>query len=98
MAGAIGSIRRECLDHMIVWSEAHLRRILKEWARRLPQHHRPLLLEAVWPHDDRLHHLFDLKRVFGTEVADIERGRRHPGIKNMPLHVDEPETGGIKAF
>src|SRR6476646_4049909 len=28
---AIGSIRRECLDHMIVWSEAHLRRILKEY-------------------------------------------------------------------
>ncbi|MGI8724702.1 MAG: integrase core domain-containing protein [Methyloceanibacter sp.] len=24
---AIGSIRRECLDHMIVWSEAHLRRV-----------------------------------------------------------------------
>ena len=29
---AIGSIRRECLDHMIVWSEAHLRRVLKEYA------------------------------------------------------------------
>ena len=28
---AIGSIRRECLDHMIVWSEAHLRRVLKEY-------------------------------------------------------------------
>jgi hypothetical protein len=28
---AIGSIRRECLDHVIVWGEAHLRRILKEY-------------------------------------------------------------------
>jgi len=28
---AIGSIRRECLDHMIVWSEAHLQRVLKEY-------------------------------------------------------------------
>ena len=27
---AIGSIRRECLDHMMVWSEAHLQRVLKE--------------------------------------------------------------------
>ena len=27
----IGSIRRECLDHVIVWSEAHLRRILLEY-------------------------------------------------------------------
>jgi transposase InsO family protein len=29
----IGSIRRECLDHVIVLSEAHLRRILKSHAR-----------------------------------------------------------------
>jgi transposase InsO family protein len=29
----IGSIRRECLDHIIVLSEAHLRRILRSYAR-----------------------------------------------------------------
>ena len=28
----IGSIRRECVDHMIVLGEAHLRRILKSYA------------------------------------------------------------------
>ena len=28
----IGSIRRECVDHMIVLSEAHLRRILTKYA------------------------------------------------------------------
>ena len=28
----IGSIRRECLDHVIVLSELHLRRILKSYA------------------------------------------------------------------
>ena len=28
----IGSIRRECLDHMIVFGEAHLRRILGRYA------------------------------------------------------------------
>jgi transposase InsO family protein len=28
----IGSIRRECLDHIIVFSDAHLRRILKSYA------------------------------------------------------------------
>lgn len=27
----IGSIRRECLDHMVVFGEAHLRRILKAY-------------------------------------------------------------------
>jgi len=30
--GLIGSIRRECLDHVIVLGEAHLRRILKSYA------------------------------------------------------------------
>jgi transposase InsO family protein len=28
----IGTIRRECLDHMIVFGEAHLRRILRKYA------------------------------------------------------------------
>ena len=27
----IGSIRRECLDHLIVWNEEHLRRVLSEY-------------------------------------------------------------------
>ncbi len=27
----IGSIRRECLDHVIIWSEVHLRRVLREY-------------------------------------------------------------------
>jgi putative transposase len=29
----IGSIRRECLDHAIIFNEKHLRRILKEYIR-----------------------------------------------------------------
>ena len=28
----IGSIRRECVDHMVVFGEAHLRRILTKYA------------------------------------------------------------------
>ena len=28
----IGSIRRECMDHTVVFSEAHLRRILRSYA------------------------------------------------------------------
>ncbi len=37
----IGSIRRECLDHVVIRSEAHLRRILKSYAdyyNRASQH------------------------------------------------------------
>jgi hypothetical protein len=33
MALLIGSVRRESVDHMIVLGEAHLRRILKSYAR-----------------------------------------------------------------
>ena len=33
----IGSIRRECLDHVIVFDERHLRRVLSEYVR---YHHR----------------------------------------------------------
>ena len=29
----IGSIRRECVDHILVLGEAHLRRVLKSYAR-----------------------------------------------------------------
>ena len=29
----IGSIRRECVDHILVLGEAHLRRILRDYAR-----------------------------------------------------------------
>ena len=28
---SIGSIRRECLDHVIIWGEAHLRQVLKTY-------------------------------------------------------------------
>jgi transposase InsO family protein len=37
----IGSIRRECVDHFVVWGETHLRRILRTYARyynRASQH------------------------------------------------------------
>ena len=29
----IGSIRRECLDHMIILSESHLRKVLQDYCR-----------------------------------------------------------------
>ena len=28
----IGSIRRECVDHVVIWGEAHLRRVLKSYS------------------------------------------------------------------
>jgi hypothetical protein len=28
----LGSIRRECLDHVVIWGECHLRRVLAAYA------------------------------------------------------------------
>jgi len=45
----IGSIRRECLDHIIVLGEAHLRRILKSYARYYNETRTHLALEKDAP-------------------------------------------------
>ncbi|MFH1842491.1 MAG: integrase, partial [bacterium] len=31
MERVIGSIRRECLDHLVIFNERHLRRVLREY-------------------------------------------------------------------
>lgn len=41
----IGSIRRECLDHIIVFGEVQLRRILKSYARYYNETHTHLALD-----------------------------------------------------
>jgi transposase InsO family protein len=45
----IGSIRRECLDHIIVLGEVHLRRILKSYARYLNETRTHLALDKDAP-------------------------------------------------
>jgi putative transposase len=45
----IGSIRRECLDHSIVLSESHLRRILREYVRYYNQSRPHLSLQRNAP-------------------------------------------------
>ena len=45
----IGSIRRECLDHVIVLGEAHLRRILKSYARYYNEKRTHLALDKDAP-------------------------------------------------
>jgi transposase InsO family protein len=44
----IGSIRRECVDHFVIWGEAYLRRILQSYARYYNsiRTHRPLHKDA----------------------------------------------------
>ncbi len=45
----IGSIRRECLDHLIILSERHLRNILKEYIRYYNESRPHLSLERNAP-------------------------------------------------
>jgi hypothetical protein len=45
----IGSIRRECLDHIIVLGEAHLRRILKSYTGYYNETHTHLALDKEAP-------------------------------------------------
>lgn len=47
----IGSIRRECLDHVIVLNAAHLRRVLREYAEYYNNDRTHLALgkDAPWP-------------------------------------------------
>ena len=33
-----GTLQRECLDHLLIYSEGHLRRILAEYARHYNEH------------------------------------------------------------
>ena len=45
----IGSIRRDCLDHMIIFNEKHLRRVLKEYIRYYNEDRTHLGLEKDCP-------------------------------------------------
>jgi integrase-like protein len=48
----IGSIRRECVDHIVVLGEAHLRRILRKYAgyyNELRTHRSPRMRRSIAP-------------------------------------------------
>ncbi len=34
----VGTLRRECLDHLLIYSEGHLRRVLAEYAQHYNEH------------------------------------------------------------
>ena len=57
----IGSIRRECLDHILVISEAHLRRVLREY--------------FAYYHDSRPHQSLDGNAPWPREIEPPSQGR-----------------------
>jgi len=51
----IGSIRRECVHHLVVLSETHLRRVLKSYGRYYNEvRSRPLKIRFVEPNCEGL--------------------------------------------
>jgi transposase InsO family protein len=57
----IGSIRRDCLNHMIILNERHLRRILKEYFE--------------YYHNSRTHQSLDRNSPVHREVEPTEKGK-----------------------
>ncbi len=56
----IGAVRRECLDHVIVFSEAHLRRILKTYAAYYNEVRTHLSLNKQTPYFRRAQRIGDV--------------------------------------
>jgi transposase InsO family protein len=68
----IGSIRRECLDHVIVLGEAHLRRILRSYAR--------------YYNDIRTHRSLDEDAPFSRPVQRIGSLKSHVILGGLHHH------------
>jgi transposase InsO family protein len=56
----IGSIRRDCLDHVIVLGEEHLRRIFRSY--------------VIYYHEDRIHQSLDQRPPHGRDVEPVDNG------------------------
>jgi hypothetical protein len=68
----IGSIRRECVDHVIILGEAHLRRILQAYAR--------------YYNDLRTHRSLDKDAPFSRPVQRIGRITSHVLLGGLHHH------------
>ena len=71
----IGSIRRECVDHIIVLGEAHLRRILKSYARYCNATRTHLSLDKDAPVSRPVQRTVRSLSILGGRVG-VWRGRR----------------------
>jgi transposase InsO family protein len=72
----VGSIRRECLDHVIVFDEMHLRRILRSCFRCY--------------HEWRVHQSLEMDCPENRKVHPVERGRviEIPEIGGLHHHCE----------
>src|SRR5262249_6657118 len=101
----IGSIRRECVDHFVVWGEAHLRRILQSYARYYNNIRTHRSLDKVAPSSrlDRLNRCIiwgeaHLRRILQSYARYYNNIRTHRSLdKDAPVSRMVQRTGSIKS-
>ena len=71
----IGSIRRECLDHMIVFGEAHLRRILGAY--------------AAYYNESRTHRSLNKDAPFHRAIERLGAITSHPFSADFTINIAE---------
>ena len=70
----IGTLRRECLDHVIVMNEQHLRRVIRDYLE--------------YYHHDRTHRSLDQDCLVPRPFETIEEGKIYEFPKVGGLHTD----------
>jgi transposase InsO family protein len=84
-----GTLRRECLDHMLILGEGHLRKVLAEFARHYNGHRPHQSLQQEPPH--RPCHTVDITaRIKRTQVL----GGLISEYRRAALASTEPQTSG----
>jgi transposase InsO family protein len=83
----IGSVRRECLDHMIVWNERSLRRTLRSYFayHQGSRTHLALAKDAPEPRPD-----------FSLHSTLCDSARRCIAAARIPRSVSPAESGGMQ--
>jgi transposase InsO family protein len=74
----VGTLRRECLDHVLVFGQRHLRQILAEYARHYNGHrpHQGLQQEPLLRRSSQAVDIsarIELRRVFGGLISEYRR-------------------------
>ena len=89
-----GTLRRECLDHLLIYCERHLQRVLAEYARHYNEHRphqsrdqRPPLHEAGQPVD-----------VTGRIKAHARRPRPDQRVPESSLTAENTSSGQCVSF